>query len=99
MNELPSTNPPAAQNYIQFNHNFHLLLKTPDLSLSSMHSPLVYNAFSFALFHVFMFSCLLFCSCVIGLISCVFPYYRSICTYSLDPLFLTLGEFQAWDWL
>ena len=27
-----------------------------------------------------------------------FLYDRSICTTSLDLLFLTLGEFQAWDW-
>jgi len=28
-----------------------------------------------------------------------FVHDQSIGTYSLDPLFLTLGEFQAWDWL
>jgi len=29
----------------------------------------------------------------------VFPLRPKICIHSLDPLFLTLGEFQTWDWL
>jgi len=29
----------------------------------------------------------------------VFLYDRSICSVLFDPLLLTLGEFQAWDWL
>ena len=29
----------------------------------------------------------------------VFSYDWNICTIWLDPLFLTIGEFQAWDWL
>jgi len=45
-------------------------------------------------FHVLVFSGYLFCSCVIG-----FLYDLSICTDSLDPLFLTLSEFQGQDWL
>src|SRR6218665_946400 len=50
-------------------------------------------------FHVLVFSGLLFCSCVIRFLSCFFLYGQSMYTLSLDPLYLTLGEFQAWDWL
>src|SRR6218665_663792 len=28
-----------------------------------------------------------------------FLYCRCICTLSLDPLFLAVGQFQSWDWL
>ena len=42
-------------------------------------------------------SSLLFCSCVAGFLPC-FSYDRSICTLSLDSLFLTLEKFQPWDW-
>src|SRR6218665_876945 len=34
-------------------------------------------------------------SCVIGFLSLF--YDRSISTHSLDPLFLIVGEFQAWN--
>src|SRR6218665_127155 len=62
------------------------------------HSPLMSNAFSFALFPccgVFWSSFLFLCYWI----SFVSFYDRSICTHSLDPLFLPLGEFQALDWL
>src|SRR6218665_4210150 len=44
------------------------------------------------------FSGLPFCSCIIGFLSC-FSFNRSICSLSLNPLFLIVGEFQACDWL
>src|SRR6218665_3349209 len=56
---------------------------------------LFHTAFSL---HVFVFSCLLFCSCVIGFLSC-FSLRPKYLPRSLNPLFLTLGEFQIWDWL
>src|SRR6218665_47818 len=28
----------------------------------------------------------------------IFLYDRNICTLSFDPLFLTICEFQVWDW-
>jgi len=46
-----------------------------------------------------VFSGLLFCSCVTEFLLVFFLYDRIICTLSLDPLFLTVGEFKAWDWL
>src|SRR6218665_708983 len=51
--------------------------------------------------HVLVFSGLRFCSCVIGFLLCLFftTKVSAICTHSLDPLFLTPGKFQAWDWL
>src|SRR6218665_2231134 len=56
---------------------------------------LFHTAFSL---HVFVFSCLLFCSCVIGFLSC-YSLRPKYLPRSLNPLFLTLGEFQIWDWL
>src|SRR6218665_436060 len=48
---------------------------------------------------VLVISGLLFCSCVIGFLSCFYLYDQSICTILLNPLYLTLDESQAWDWL
>ena len=62
-----------------------------------LHSPLMSDAFSFTFFPchcVFQSS---FCPGAIRFLLCFFIYDRNICTLSLDPLFLTLGEFQAWD--
>ena len=51
--------------------------------------PMLLSLASFPCHCVFQSS---FCSCVIGFLLC-------FCTHSLDPLFLTPGEFQALDWL
>src|SRR6218665_2433809 len=39
-----------------------------------------------------------FCSSVIGFISCFILNDGLFCTHSLDPRFLALGKFQAWNW-
>ena len=60
---------------------------------------MVSNAFSFACFPclgVFRSYFLFLCHWISFV---CFLRYRSICTHSPDPLFLTLGEFQAFDWL
>ena len=54
-------------------------------------------------FLCFVFPCLgvsslLFCSWVIGFLSCFFFTTEESASFRLT-LFLTLGEFQAWDWL
>ena len=68
------------------------------LSLISRHSPLRPMLFlslfptSWCFRSSFLFLC--------NWISVVFfSYDGSICTHSLDSLYFTLGEFQAWDWL
>jgi len=72
------------------------------LSLSSLSSIPRHTAhwcpllFPLPFFLVFLFSSLLFCFCATRFLMC-FLYDRSICIHLLDPLFLTLGEFQAWD--
>jgi len=53
-------------------------------------------------YHVLVFSGLHFCSFVITFLSSFMfttEGYIPACAHSLDPIFLTLDEFQTWDLL